>query len=207
MNVVGVVALACALALLTSCGGGLCSGDLLFVVAPQGNAITSVTHGADGLPIDHVAICDGERVLEAVPGFGVRHTPRDSFLLRHRDEQGRSLVRVGRVRHGLDLQQTLQRARQYVGLPYDSLYSPSDAAIYCSELVQKSYVDRQGRSLFPEIPMEFRDSTGRIPQHFVDFYHSRGLPVPEGKPGTNPGQLSRDVRVKVWRWGDGEMGR
>lgn len=182
---------------MSSCGGTLRGADLLFVVHPVGNAITSVTQGADGLPIDHVAIFDDGRVLEAVPGYGVRQVEADSFFLWHRDGQGRSLLLRGRVRHGLDLRQTLLLARGYLGMPYDSLYSSTDAAIYCSELVQKSYVDRRGQRLFPEIPMEFRDSTGQIPQYFVDFYRRRGLPVPEGEPGTNPGQLSRHPLLRL----------
>lgn len=185
--------------MLTACGGGVRSGDLLFVMSSEDNAITQVTHGVAGYRIDHVAVSDGLEVVEAVPGIGVRATPADSFFLRHRAADGRSLVLVGRMRRSaqVDLQQSLANVRSRLGLPYDSLYLGSDEAIYCSELVQKSFVNRRGQLLFQPIPMEFRDSTGQVPSAFVRFYQQHGLPVPEGQPGSNPGQLSRSPLLSI----------
>ena len=105
---------------------------------------------------------------------------------------------------------------------------PSDSAIYCSELVLKSFVfkDRlkerdhnvKGMAVvrddvkdmnpkvtgsgdkhfvFGTIPMSFHDSAGRVTEFWTKFYEMRGLTVPEGEPGTNPGQLSRDPNVRI----------
>ena len=169
------------------------NGDLLFVVRGDGNNITNVTDGVDGLRIDHVAIYSEDTVLEAIPVKGVVEWPLDSFLIRLAVNDG---VLVGRVR-GLDARGSVEKAVRFVGLPYDDIFMPGDSAIYCSELVQKSYQFRDGESVFGTIPMSFHDSTGRVTDFWTKFYAARGLSVPEGEPGTNPGQISRDPNVRI----------
>ena len=163
------------------------TGDLLFHVVSQGNAITDVTPGM----IDHVAIVmSRDSVIEAV-GKGVKMTPIDSL----RQQDGYYLM--ARVK-GADSKQSLRNALQYLGRPYDRLYLPDNDAIYCSELVQLSFVDKHGKRLFSPIPMSFHDATGRITDYWRQFYAKHQLEVPEGEPGTNPGELSqrREIRIK-----------
>ena len=90
-------------------------GDLLFCVSAQGNHITQVTNGVEGLAIDHV---------------GIVHLSKDSV---------------------------------YVLKP---------------------------------IPMSFHDKTGKVTQFWKDYYARRGLQVPEGEPGSNPGDLSRSQKLR-----------
>lgn len=180
--------------------GDVREGDLAFVVNRQGNAITSVTLSIDSLPIDHVAILHrigGDNgplyALEAIPRGGVCLTPVDSFLVAN---GGQHNIIIGRV-EGLDAFQSVRSALHLAGHPYDFNYMPGDSAVYCSELVQGTYVDTDGRPVFSTIPMTFRDATGNIHPYWVQHYSSQGLPVPEGLPGTNPGQLSRSPRVTI----------
>ena len=203
-------------------------GDLLFVVNGQGNNITDVTDGVDGLGIDHVAVFSDGDVIEAIPKYGVVENPLDSFLVRLSDGES---VLVGRI-EGLDVEESVANARKFLGRPYDDIFMPSDSAIYCSELVQKSFVFKDGQKerdhnvkgialeatmacddvkdmnpkvtgceakhfVFGTIPMSFHDSTGKVTEFWTKFYEARGLTVPEGEPGTNPGQLSRDPNVKI----------
>ena len=162
------------------------TGDLLFHVVSQGNAITDVTPGM----IDHVAIVmSRDSVIEAV-GKGVKTTPIDSL----RQQDGYYLM--ARVK-GADSKQSLRNALQYLGRPYDRLYLPDNDAIYCSELVQLSFVDKHGKRLFSPIPMSFHDATGRITDYWRQFYAKHQLEVPEGEPGTNPGELSQRTNVKL----------
>lgn len=199
-------------------------GDLLFVVNGQGNNITDVTDGVDGLGIDHIAVFSDGNVVEAIPEYGVVENPLDSFLVRLSDRES---VLVGRI-EGVDVEESVANARKFLGRPYDDIFMPSDSAIYCSELVQKSFVfkDRlkerdhnvKGMAVvrddvkdmnpkvtgsgdkhfvFGTIPMSFHDSTGNVTEFWAKFYSARGLAVPEGEPGTNPGQLSRDPNVKI----------
>ena len=179
------------------------NGDLLFIVNGNGNNITNVTKGMDGLGIDHVAIFADGNIIEAIPEYGVVESSLDSFMVRLSDWES---VLVGRV-EGLDVDASVANARKLLGKPYDDIFMPSDSAIYCSELVQKSFVfdgkhqgleDKDGlRFVFDVIPMSFHDSTGNVTEFWTKFYAARGLAVPEGEPGTNPGQLSRDPNVKI----------
>ena len=217
MNIITRTLLALVPLLITNgCSNGNVSisdikdGDLLFVVNGNGNNITNVTKGVDGLGIDHVAVFTQGNIIEAIPQCGVVENPLDSFLVRMTENEA---VLVGRVK-GLDVRESVANARNFLGKPYDDIFMPSDSAIYCSELVQKSFVFKR-RNLRPQclgsggclnnacklvfgtIPMSFHDSTGNVTEFWTKFYASRGLTVPEGEPGTNPGQLSRDSNVEI----------
>lgn len=175
--------------------------DLLFQAAPSANAITDVTHGADGLRIDHVGVfarIDGRpSVIEALPGRGVCINNIDSFMCRSVSATGVPLVIVGRVTSEFDAEASLCGVLRFIGCDYDSLYLPGNREIYCSELVQMSFVDGDGRFVFDAIPMTFRDASGQIPEFWTRFYERHGMAVPEGWPGTNPGEMSRRSNVKI----------
>lgn len=176
--------------------------DLLFVVNGRGNAITASTEGVAGLPIDHVGVAlmadSGVSVCEAIPVRGVTRTPLAAFLRRANEGGGGLSVLVGRVAR-LDVAAT-EANLAAIHAPYDSLYLPGLEAVYCSELVQTAFVDSTGRRVFPTIPMSFHDRSGRILPEWTAFYARHGMDVPEGKPGTNPGQLSRDEAVTILGW-------
>lgn len=169
-------------------------GDLLFCISAQGNHITQVTQGVNDLAIDHVGIVhcskDSVFVLEAIHQ-GVVLTPIDSFLVR-RD----SLVFATRLKDTTCVASSVRRALQYLGRPYDFMFMPSDDEFYCSELVQKNYLDAAGQLVFEPIPMSFHDKTGKVTQFWKDYYARKGLQVPEGCPGSNPGDLSRSPKLR-----------
>lgn len=169
------------------------TGDLIFHVAEEPNQITDVTKGLDNRPIDHVAIfciVDGAPCVVEAINRGVVITPIDSMR-----REGYFLV--GRIKRNIDRKQSVENALALVGHPYDHLFLPDNNAIYCSELVQLAYVDKRGRRVFGTIPMSFHDESGRITSYWQQFYAERGMEVPEGHPGTNPGELSRRKNVKI----------
>ena len=201
----GIKVVAVALLMLVGTAAGMTQGlsevsegDLFFIVHWQGNNITEVTAG--DLPIDHVAIAHriggNDGLLYAIEAIDpiVTLTPIDTLLRRTADD-GDSLM-VARVQ-GIDARATTARALQYVGRPYDHLYLPDDKEIYCSELVQLACVDCSGRQIFDTQPMSFHDISGNITPYWTEFYHSRGLTVPEGEPGTNPASLYAHPRVTI----------
>ena len=174
-------------------------GDLLFVCSDSANAITEVTSGVEQLPIDHVGIVHrigGDSgplfVIEAVKPT-VCLTPIDSFMC-----EGPQIL-VGRVNVAMDVRKSVRQCLLMVGKPYDDLYLPGDSAVYCSELVQLNYVNPDGDLIFDTIPMSFHDATGRVTDYWQQFYSRRGMAVPEGLPGTNPGELSRCPQVTIER--------
>ena len=169
-------------------------GDLLFQVSEGGmsEAIETATSGN----YSHVAILDGSwtgGVWEATPQGGVVRTPLRTFLKESaRDAEGRPMVSVRRVRGDIDRRDILRRARALAGRPYDFAFMPGDSTLYCSELVYECFRDSAGAPLFTAIPMTFKGPDGEILPYWVRHYEAMGLPVPEGAPGTNPNDLSRD---------------
>ena len=177
--------------------GAFKEGDLLFCCSDSINAITSVTSGVEDLPIDHVAVVHrigGEDgllyVIEAVKP-SVQLTLLSDFLYAN------TTVLLGRVNADVDIRKSIRCCLMMVGKPYDDLYLPGDSAIYCSELVQMNYVTSSGKQLFDAVPMSFHDTSGRVTDYWIDFYASRGMTVPEGSPGSNPGELSRRELVNI----------
>ena len=171
-------------------------GDLLFCCSDSANAITAVTSGVEDLPIDHVAVVyriGGEgvwSVIEAVKPE-VRITPMSDFLA----ENGPVLH--ARVNVDLDVEASIGRCFTMVGKPYDDLYLPGDSAVYCSELVQMCFVNSAGESIIGTVPMSFHDAMGQVTDYWKEFYALRGMQVPEGEPGTNPGELSRRPQITI----------
>ncbi len=183
-------------------------GDLLFnVVSPSrdgiAKAIVTVTEGVDLQQVSHVAIvckeADGKfYALEATTRHGVCLTPIDSFLL-HSDHspEGLPLLLLGRLKDPSHVAASVEKAKTYLGRPYDFQYEPSDSAIYCSELVHYSYFSSTGEMLFPQQPMSFHDQTGQVTQFWKDYYQQWNMAVPEGEPGTNPGGISRSDKINI----------
>ena len=173
-------------------------GDLLFVSPPKPNAITQSTcqTGSDtAFTYDHVGIfhliggavpC----VVEATPPT-VCITPIDTFLMQN------PCTTLARVNVPFDTTATISKALSFVGRPYDYYFEPSDSAIYCSELVQKSYVTPSGKPLFGTIAMSFHGSDGKILDYWLRRYAAKGKRVPEGEPGTNPNELLRRRQITI----------
>ena len=172
-------------------------GDLLFCCTDTANAITAVTSGVEDLPIDHVAVFHRIGGVEGIPYVieavkpAVRLTPVGTFMCNNPH------VVVGRVKVDFDLPQSVRRCLAMVGKPYDDLYLPGDSAIYCSELVQLNFRSVSNQLVFEPVPMSFHDETGRVTDYWQEFYARRGMTVPEGAPGTNPGELSRRQEVNI----------
>ena len=155
------------------------TGDLLFHFTASDNAITAAT----GSTIDHVAVYIGsDSVIEAIPPR-VTTTHLDSLIRR-----SPGYYRAARIHH-VDRRQFIRNVRSLLQRDYDSLYLPDNDAIYCSELVVRSAVNRRGEKLFCQVPMTFRDSSGHIPPYFTLLYSRHGMKVPEGLDGSNPGEL------------------
>lgn len=172
----------------------LCEGDLLFCAKEASNPITEVTQGVSGMKIDHVAIVHKQvnktYALEAIHK-GVTLTPMDSFMAR------REMVVAARLCDTLGVAQSVERALSFLGRPYDFNFMPSDSTFYCSELVQKNYRYSDGQLVFKPIAMSFHDKTGKITDYWKEYYGRQGLTVPEGEPGSNPGDLSRSKAIQI----------
>lgn len=183
-------------------------GDLLFCVASPSRdgiaqAIVSVTEGIDLQRVSHVAIVcqesNGEMyALEASGKHGVWLNPIHSFFV-HCDHsaEGHPMVLLGRLKDTTSIASCVEKAKTYLGRPYDYQYMPSDSALYCSELVQLSYIDHAGEAIFPQVPISFHDHNGQILPFWTTYYQQWNMAVPEGEPGTNPGGISRSDKITI----------
>lgn len=185
------------------------AGDLLFQDL-DGNsfcdAVEKVTQGYKGANLTHVGIAatdaDGNLVvLEALPE-GVSVTPLDVFLQRSHDAHRRPKVLVGRLRKGYHhlLQPALDEAWALTGKPYDRVFDIHNDAYYCSELVYRSFLAANGgaKTLFELQPMTFVDpATGETFPAWKEYFAELEVPIPEGKPGLNPGGISRSKALRI----------
>lgn len=188
--------------LCTLCGraqNGVIEGDLLFAYSSTtGRAISQATvHDTTALPIYHVAIAtwvDGKPyALEAIDE-GVVLTPFEKFSERAMSKGG---MLIGRLSDRSGIDQSVSNAMEHLGKPYDDLYMIDTQEIYCSELVQLSYVNGKGQRLFPLINMSFHDAQGHILDYWRKHYAKHGMAVPEGALGTNPAQIARDPALEI----------
>lgn len=184
------------------------NGDLLFCVSDTASAtefarsIVGSTKGVEQKKIDHVAIVsvedDGTYIIEATAKHGVWKCSLSEFVENaDKGEDGKPLLLVGRVKGDVDIESSIMKAKSFIGRKYDFVFSPTDDEMYCSELVQKSYVKNNGDLLFEPIPMSFHDEEGRILPYWFRYYETRNMEVPEGEPGSNPGDLSRRGNVEI----------
>lgn len=182
------------------------TGDLLFQVGPGSDferAVSAATSGRKNLPFTHVGVAertaDGVFVWEASPEGGVHRGPLADFLAQAAQWHDKPAVEVFRLkrRYRALIPEAMGRISALAGLPYDFLFLPGNDAYYCSELVQAAFLDGQGGILFPSAPMTFADKdTGEISPLWLFYFERRGARVPEGVPGTNPGDLSKSRVLK-----------
>ncbi len=183
------------------------SGDLLFQVGRESamsGAIMAATGKSEEVKFTHVGIAvigdQADSVLEATSG-GVRMTALNEFLNKSARLNGRPVVVAKRLKDTAGIAAAVARARTFLGQPYDYSFRPDNGKLYCSELVWESYLAPDGRRLFPAQPMNFRAADGSMPPFWTELFANMGEEIPEGLPGTNPNDMSRDTSLtEVFRW-------
>lgn len=186
------------------------SGDLIFTqLGSDENIISAVTKGYRGARPDHMGVAVQTRiglfVLEAFPPE-VRLTKVEVFLRRSaynnkKNSEPRYLIARLRPEYRSLIPPAIHYGLRQRDIPYDRLYLPDATKLYCSELVVDMFkYANSGNDFFRETPMSFRDlQTGVIHPQWVDYYKHFGISVPDGEPGSSPGDLSLDDRIEVYR--------
>lgn len=184
------------------------TGDLLFQDLDCGelcDAIESVTQGVDGAQLSHIGIAVKDSVgnVYVIEAYGthVVKTPLDKFLNRSYDKDGNPKVIVGRVKEEYtDLMYlATNEAEKLIGTRYDDAFLINNNSMYCSELVFYSYLmANQGVPVFQLQPMTFKplNDTLFFPA-WVKYYKNLKCDIPEGKPGINPGSISRSNYINI----------
>ena len=185
---------------------GLKSGDLIFVKEGSSDfskAITESTAYEDSVKFIHVGIIEitpesEYMIIEASPEEGVRIISLDKFLQQTQKKGDHKGVVIKRLNIDFPIAETLEKAKSYLGEPYDWWYLPDNGKMYCSELVYEAYRYENGERIFHSFPMNFRAPDGTMPEFWVKLYEQLGERVPEGVLGTNPNALSKeDVLIEI----------
>ena len=144
----------------------------------------------------HVALveCDSAGIvwiIEATTGAGVRRIRFSDW-----DTTGQLQADLYCLAVPFDTGAVIQRAKGFLGQPYDDDFLPDNGKIYCSELICESFLDSNGTRIFPNHPMNFRDPRGRLPRYWKKHFRRLGMKVPENVPGSNPTDLARSERLR-----------
>ena len=182
-------------------------GDLLFQDLNCGelcDAIEAVTEGVNGKDFSHCAmvvkINDTLQVVEAI-GDKVQVNSLRNFFARSGDTASIQNITVGRVLekyHPLVAKAAL-KAKAHIGEPYDDVFLMNNNSWYCSELLYEAFKEaNDSKDFFALNPMTFKDpKTNAFFPAWVDYYQQLKTDIPEGKPGINPGLISRSDRIQI----------
>jgi hypothetical protein len=183
------------------------TGDLIFVGIPadysldkdsMDSAITQATGGNTDLNRIHTAIAEVDAegrtwIIDATIKHGVDRHPLDTFLRDFTLRDGsRPVFEVKRLKDDSHAAACVENAKKYLGRPYDTHFSPTDEALYCTELVWLSYLDADGKPLFQAAPMNFKNERGEFPLYWQQLFARLGEPIPQDLPGTNPQAMSQE---------------
>lgn len=179
------------------------TGDLLFQdldCGPMCDAIEAVTEGFDGKDFSHTGLVylrnDSVYVIEAI-GKDVHLTPLAVFAQRSGDNK----IYAGRLKpeyRGL-IKKATDYALTQAGVAYDDVFLYDNGKYYCSELIYDAFKKaNHNKPFFVLEPMTFREPGGtKYFTVWADYYKDLKEPIPEGKPGINPGGLSRSDKITI----------
>lgn len=202
--------------LLSSCAQKekLKTGDLVFVKIPveynleedsMAQAIGEATSGENEMNVIHVAILEMEDgkpwIIDATIRHNVDRHPLDTFLkdftLRDGSLPEFEVKRLKDKSLQKLSEQFVLNAKQYLGQEYDLYFKAGNGKMYCSELVQNSYLRPDGSFIFPSLAMNFRDEDGSMPVYWEQLFARLGEKIPQGEDGTNPKQMSLDEGLET----------
>jgi hypothetical protein len=123
----------------------------------------------------------------------------DTFLHHSVMVDGKPIVAAGRLKpeYRQMIPQAIIQAKKQLGKPYDSIFDPDNDAYYCSELVYISFLDEQGEPVFKSQSMTFKDAAGNTPDYWIEHFKKYEAEIPEGREGTNPGDLSKSELIEI----------
>lgn len=183
-------------------------GDILFQDSDCGpfcESIEKVTFGYKGSKFSHVGMVfynDSSEliVIEAI-SEGVVKTSLHDFLNRSFDAKNNPKVVVGRLKeqHQNLLKKAIEFSKTKLGLAYDEVFDITNNKYYCSELIYDSFkFANENKPIFELQKMTYKDpATNKTFPIWDDYFKKLGVAIPEGKPGLNPGGMSKSNYLDI----------
>ena len=177
------------------------TGDFIFQDLDCGglcDAIETVTKSYKDYRFSHIGmvyISDRDTMVIEAIGKGVKLTPLDSFL-------SRTVINVhGRLKKKYRhlIMGAIDFSLKKLGTAYDDEFLYDNGKYYCSELLYDAFkYANNGHPFFELEPMTFRQpGTNDFFPVWKEYYSKLGISIPEGKPGCNPGGLSRSGKIEI----------
>lgn len=181
----------------------IATGDLLFVGIPanykednMSQAIADATSSGDTINFIHTAILEVDSegaiwVIDGTMAYGVDRHPLDTLLAQFtlHENGAKATFDVMRLSDDREALAYVEKAKTWLGEPYDPSFLPENGKHYCTELVYDAYVDSDGTHRFETVPMNFKNQEGEMPAYWTWLFGQLGEPIPQGVPGTNPQQM------------------
>ncbi|MDL2230933.1 hypothetical protein LJB75_00780 [Bacteroidales bacterium OttesenSCG-928-L19] len=131
----------------------------------------------------------------------VRLTPLSEYLYPKNQKECYPKSVVGRLKDEYQniISKSLEIGMTLIGKEYDYGYVLNNDQYYCSELIYEILKQaNNGEEVFPLNIMTFKSSdTGETTKGWIDYFNQRGLPIPEGEEGINPGAMSRSEVIDI----------
>lgn len=177
-------------------------GDLIFQdmdCGPLCDAIEAVTEGYNGNDFSHMGMVyhkDGTlHVIEAA-GNAVRLTTLEKF-----SGNTQKPMYIGRLKKSYQklINPAILFSLKQVGVPYDEEYVYNNGKYYCSELIYDAFKEaNNGKPFFSLYPMTYKQpGTNSFFTAWETYYKEIDKPIPEGKPGCNPGGISTSDEITI----------
>lgn len=183
------------------------NGDLIFqesCSSDMGDAIKDVTSAISGYNFTHVGIVTIDSITKSVYVIEATHpqvciTPLQEYLYPADKGECPPKSVVGRLkpqyRHLIP--QAIVEAKKLTGKGYDDAFDLTNDQYYCSELIYDILLKANNSiAVFPLNVMTFKGKeTGEYSPNWISHFKKLGIPIPEGKPGINPGAMSQQSDV------------
>lgn len=177
-------------------------GDLIFQdmdCGPLCDAIEAVTEGYKGHDFSHMGMVyhqnDTIYIIEAA-GNAVRLNTLEKFR-----QNTKKPMYVGRLKKQYRqlIEPAIEFSLKQLGVPYDDEYVYDNGSYYCSELIYDAFMYANDATPFFKLyPMTYKKpGTNQFFPAWVEYYKAINKPIPEGKPGCNPGGMSTSDKIEI----------
>jgi len=162
------------------------------------DAINAVTSGYHEMDFNHMGMLYKEQnewyVIEAA-GVAVRKTKLTDFLTY--TDKPMYHARLKKKYQSL-IPKAIQFAKDQIGVPYDNDFLYGNGKYYCSELIYDAFLNAYGQPFFQLYPMTYKEpNSDAFFPIWIEHFSNQGIEIPEGKPGCNPGGMSKDQKIAI----------